>query len=109
VIPTACLVDTAILLYAVGGEHQLGEPSQRIVRAAAAGQLELHASVEMVQEFVFHRMRRIERAAAVGQARDAAALCVLHDLDGSVLSSALDLISTLSGLGGRDAIHAATA
>ena len=105
----AYLVDTAVLAYAVGGAHPLAAPCREIVRAAGAGQIELHASVEMVQEFVFHRMRRTDRLIAVRQARDAAGLCVLHDFDAGVLSIALELIATTDGLGGRDAVHAATA
>jgi len=105
----AYLVDTAVLAYAVGGDHPLAAPCREIVRAAGAGRIELHASVEMVQEFVFHRIRRTDRLIAVRQARDAAGLCVLHDFDADVLSIALDLIATADGLGGRDAVHAATA
>lgn len=52
--------------------------------------MEFHASVELVQEFLFHRLRRVARAEAVAQARDVADLCVLHSVD-------------------RDAVHAATA
>lgn len=63
----------------------------------------------MVQEFVFHRMRRGDRRSAVRQARDVAALCVLHDFDSAVLRTALDLIADTEGLGGRDAVHLATA
>lgn len=105
----AYLVDTAVLAYAVGGDHPLRAECQNIVTAAASGRIELHASVEMVQEFVFHRMRRGDRAAAVRQGRDVAQLCVLHDFDTAVLQAALGLIADIGGLGGRDAVHAATA
>ena len=102
------LVDTAVFAYALGGEHPLREPCQAIVAAAGSGRLELHASVELVQELVFHRMRRSDRQAAVRQARDAATLCVLHDFDRAVLDRALLLIDTAGQIGGRDAVHAAT-
>ncbi len=101
-------VDTSVLAYAAGGDHPLREPCRRVVEAAAAGVLELHASVEMVQEFVFHRLRRVPRADAVAQARQAGALCVLHPFDADVLERALDLVSAAE-LGARDAVHAATA
>lgn len=107
-IQTACLIDTAVLLYAVGGQHPKRAGSQNIVAAAERGQLELHASIELVQEFVFHRMRIGDRRSAVSQARDVAALCILHDFDGPVLRTALDLIAE-TDVGGRDAVHAATA
>lgn len=102
------LVDTAVLAYAVGGDHPQRAACRRLVEAAADGYLELHASVELVQEFLFHRLRRIDRPTAVAQARDAADLCVLHPLDRAVMTRALDIASA-SLLGGRDAIHAATA
>jgi uncharacterized protein len=105
----AVLVDTAVLAYALGGAHPMKQPCEEIVRAAGAGTLELHASVEMIQELLFHRMRRTGRAVAAGQARDAAALCALHDFDDHVLSRALDLVASSKTLGGRDAVHAATA
>lgn len=70
--------------------------------------LELHASVELVQEVVFHRMRRGDRADAVAVARLVADSCQLHDFDADVLRRALSLIAE-GGVGGRDAVHAATA
>lgn len=106
---TACLVDTAVLAYALGGEHALRAPCRRIVAAAVDGQLELHASEEMIQELVFHRLRRTDRVAAVRQGRDAAELCLLHAFDDDVLHRALDLIATTDSIRGRDAVHAATA
>lgn len=105
----ARLVDTAVFAYALGGDHPLRRPCQAILAAAGDGRLELHASVEMVQELVFHRMRKTDRHSAVGQARDAAILCVLHDFDRAVLTRTIELIDTTARLGGRDAVHAATA
>ena len=54
-------------------------------------------------------MRKTDRLTAVRQARDAADLCVLHDFDDQVLRKALDLVAEIDDLGGRDAVHAATA
>ena len=105
----AALVDTATLAHALGGPGPAREPSQAVVRAAIEGRLVLHASVEMVQELVFHRLRRDARASAVRQGRDAAALCTLHDFDRAVLDRALALMADHDGVRGRDAVHAATA
>lgn len=102
------LVDTAIFAYALGGAHAERQPSQDLLRAAAAGRVELHASVEMVQELAFHRMRRTDRGTAVMQAREAARVCQLHAFDADVLAGALHLIERSTSLGGRDAVHAAT-
>jgi predicted nucleic acid-binding protein len=111
--PRRLFVDSAVLAYALGGDHRQRVPCRAIVAAASIGEVELHASTEMVQEVVFHRMRRGEsgvdgRRAAVAVGRELMAACVLHALDEDVLGRALELIST-SSLGGRDAVHAATA
>ena len=105
----AYLVDTAVFAYALGGSHPMKQACVRVVAGAGAGDIELHASVEMIQELVFHRMRKTDRHTAVRQARDAATVCVLHDFDEAVLYRALELIATSDSLGGRDAVHAATA
>jgi len=105
----AFLVDTAVFAYALGGSHPMKQPCARLVAAAGDGDIELHASVEMIQELVFHRMRKTDRHTAVRQARDAATVCVLHDFDEAVLHRMLELIATSESLGGRDAVHAATA
>ncbi|MBK8461197.1 MAG: type II toxin-antitoxin system VapC family toxin [Micropruina sp.] len=101
-------LDTAIVAYAVGGEHPHRAACRTIIEAAARGQVELHASVELVQEFCFHRLRRGSRQDAVTQARDVTALCVLHPVDQAIVEGMLDLIER-TNLGGRDAVHAATA
>lgn len=103
------LVDTAVLAYALGGEHKDRAACQRLVAAAGAGEIELHASVELVQELLFHRMRKTTRKIAAAQARDTAQLCVLHDFDAAVLTRAIDLVAASRSIGGRDAVHAATA
>lgn len=104
----ALLVDTAVLAYALGGDHPLRAPCRAVIRAGGDGRLELHASVEMIQELLFHRMRMSDRTTAVRQARDASRLCVLHDFDTAVLERAMELIGGHPVLGGRDAVHAAT-
>lgn len=106
---SAFLVDTAVLAYALGGSHTMKPVCERVVAVAGAGDIELHASVEMIQELLFHRMRKTDRHTAVRQARDAAALCVLHDFDDGVLYRAMELVAANESLGGRDAVHAATA
>jgi uncharacterized protein len=108
-VTAAALVDTAVFAYALGGEHRLKAPCVKLVAAAGAGTLEFHASVEMVQELLFHRMRRTDRGSAIAQAQDAAILCTLYEFDRSVLDRSLDLVRRLPDLGGRDAVHAATA
>lgn len=105
---TALFVDTGVLAHALGGEHPQRTGCQALLAAARRGDVDLHASVEMVQELAFHRLRRTDRSTAVTQARAAAELCILHPFDAEVLDRALELTAT-TRLGGRDAVHAATA
>lgn len=78
------------------------------MEAATRGDVELHVSVEALQEFLFHRMRRASRATAVQQTSDVSALCVVHPFD-QVVAERMLLVVEGSPLGGRDAVHAATA
>jgi predicted nucleic acid-binding protein len=101
-------VDASVFVYLLGQAHPYKAACTGLVAAAERGEVELHASVEMIQELAFHRMRMTDRVTAIGQARDAAALCVLRAFDGAVLDKALELTAT-TAIGGRDAVHAATA
>lgn len=101
-------VDTAVLLYAVGGAHEHRAPCRAVLASAASGDVELHASVELLQEFLFHRLRRTDRATAVQSARDVRQSLVLHPFDATVADTMLTLVAG-SSIGGRDAVHAATA
>lgn len=105
---TSLFIDTAPLLYAVGDVHPMRAPCRALLAAAAEGRVELHASVEVVQEFLFHRMRRDERQKAVDAARMVRDLVLLHPFDAGVISEMLEIVSS-SSLGGRGAVHAATA
>lgn len=68
-----------------------------------------YASVEMVQEVVHHRLRKIgDRQVAVANGRSVAALCSLLTFDREVLDLSLELIER-SSIRGGDAVHAATA
>lgn len=101
-------VDTSVFAYALGGSHPERAGAQRVVEAATTGRIVLHASVQMVQELVHHRMRRAARETALRQARYAGQLCILYPFDATVLQHALNLIEG-SALWGRDAVHGATA
>ena len=102
----AVLVDTSVFAYALGGEHPQREPCRAFLRESQG--LELHASVEMVQELTFHRLRKTDSVTAVEQGRLAGRTCVLHAFDERVLDAALGLIRD-GTVRGRDAVHAATA
>ena len=101
-------VDTSVLLIAAGGDSPERTACRAFLQRAHDERRTLHASVEMVQEFVHHRMRREPRAVAVETARDLLETCVLHAFDEDVLRDALHLIEA-SDVRSRDAVHAATA
>lgn len=108
-MPVRLFVDTAVLAYAVGNEHPRRAACHQILVAAASGDAELHASVEAVQEFLFfRRLRRGDRVTAVAEARAVRDLLVLHPFDAGVVDAMVDLVAE-SEIGGRDAVHAATA
>jgi len=107
-MPIQIFIDSNVPLYALGGQHPLREPCQELLFAIQTGNTLAHASVEMIQEVVFHRMRRDARQNAIGDGRLLARMCDLHTFDQNVLERALWLIET-SAIRGRDAIHAATA
>lgn len=107
---TRFFFDTAVFLYAVGGEHPYRQPCRRLVDLAAAGSLRGEASAELIQEYAHVRSRRTgDRETAVREARDVAALCILHDVTRADLQLALSLFRDLPRLEMRDALHAATA
>ncbi|MDR2372839.1 MAG: type II toxin-antitoxin system VapC family toxin [Bifidobacteriaceae bacterium] len=107
--PPRLLLDTAVPLLAVGGGHPAKEACARVLALAADGAIEAVASTEMIQEFVFHRLRRnSDPAAAAAEGRDLAELVTLAPFDGAVLAESLRL-AELAQARGRDAVHAATA
>jgi predicted nucleic acid-binding protein len=103
------LLDSAVVLYALGGASPRREACQDVLRQVADGYLEAYASTEMIQEVLHHRLRVTgDRARAAAQARDVMQLVTLVPFDRPVLVAAIDLAET-SSVRGRDAVHAATA
>lgn len=104
------LYDTSIFVYARGTDHEHREPCRDLVRLAAQGVLAGEASVELIQEYA-HILRRrgLDGTQVREQARDVAALCLLHDVGEDDLRLALNLVATHPALRVRDAVHAATA
>lgn len=105
---TRLFLDTSVVIVAIGGAHPQREACRGIIARVASGEIAAHASVELIQELAFHRLRTRGPEDAVARAREAAAMLTVHDLTAEVMGQALDLM--LSGhLRGRDAVHAATA
>jgi predicted nucleic acid-binding protein len=103
------VVDTTVLVYAVGTDHPLRAPCRRLVEAVAAGR-PATTTVEVLQEFTHVRARRRGRDDAVRLARDylelLAPLLIVGDDD---LKAGLRLYARTQRLGAFDAVLAAAA
>lgn len=52
------VVDTTVLVYAVGAEHEYREPCRNLIEAIHSGDVRATTTVEVVQEFAHVRARR---------------------------------------------------
>lgn len=102
------VLDTTVLVYAVGDDHALREPARLILGAVRDGRVQATTTVETVQEFVHVRARRRDRAdaAALGRAYAdlLAPLLVASEDD---LAAGLRLYERYPELGAFDAVLAA--
>lgn len=103
------LLDTSILVYAVGSEHPLREPSREVIRGLGSGKLRATTTVEVIQEFTHIRARRRDRrdAAEIGR-RFAALLSPLTTVESEDLDAGLSLFERYDRLGAFDSVLAAT-
>ncbi|MDR3360659.1 MAG: PIN domain-containing protein [Bifidobacteriaceae bacterium] len=96
-------------LLALGGGHPAKEACLAVIRLVAAGRVRAVASVGLIQELAFHRLRRHgDPKAAAAEATVLSELLELVAFDQAVLWRSLDLVSS-GAVRGRDAVHAATA
>ena len=104
------VLDTTVLVYAVGGEHPLAEPCRRIVDDVAHGRVAATTTVAVIQELVHVRARRRGRGDAVelGEAFGTL-LGPLLVVDDGVLRRGLRLYADHGSLGAFDAVLAAAA
>lgn len=106
----AYLVDSAVVVYALGADSPWRQSCRQFLVRAAQQHSRAYASVEMVQELVHHSLRRSgDRAVSAQQGRYVSSLFTLLNFDREVLDLSLDLIERLPTIRGRDAVHAATA
>ena len=102
------VLDTTVLVYAVGTDHFLREPCQQLVRAIADGTILATTTTEVIQEFTHVRARRRDRKDAAELARDyielLSPLLIVEDL-----REGLRLYGEGTGFGSFDAVLAAAA
>ena len=104
------VLDTTVLVYAVGDVHEFRGPCRQVLEAVQAGRLEASTTVEVIQEFAHVRARRRDRADAAELAR-----AYLELLSPLIVAEERDLVEGLSlfqrhpQLGCFDAVLAAVA
>lgn len=104
------VVDTTVLVYAVGDSHPLRAPSRQLVELVRDAAVEATTTVEVIQEFVHVRARRRTRRDAAQAGADYAALfSPLLRPDAAALRQGLDLFEESNAIGAFDAVLAATA
>lgn len=102
-------VDTAVPIYAAGGDHPLRAPCDRILELVKRGELDAVTSIEVVQE-IAHRFLSIRRPAmATRLSTDvldlfAPVLPITH----AVMRRLPGLIEQYPSLASRDLVHVAT-
>ena len=104
------LVDTTVMVYALGDPHPLKAPCRRFLDAVDARQVQATTTIEAIQEFVHIWARRRSRHDAVSFAHDHARL--FSPLLSPSMSDLLDglwLFARNPKLGSFDCILAATA
>ena len=104
------VLDTTVLVYAVGDDHQLRNPARTIVEAVESGTVQATTTVEAIQEFVHVRARRRDRAdaAALGRAYVTLLSPLLRPGEEDLVGG-LRLFERQEALGTFDAVLAASA
>jgi uncharacterized protein len=104
------LFDTGVFVYALGGEHPYREPCRGVLRGVRERRLGAEASVELIHEFTYVRLRQVgRRVDAVRSARAIMRSVSLHVVEPNDMERALDLWHQHERLDVRDAIFAAQA
>jgi uncharacterized protein len=103
------ILDTTILVYAVGDAHPLRDPCRRLLEAHGNGTIEAATTIEVIQEFVHVRARRRSRQDAVTLGRSYRSALMLLSVGGLDLDLGLTLFERYTHLGAFDAVLAAVA
>jgi predicted nucleic acid-binding protein len=104
------VLDTTVLVYAVGTEHPLRDPCRLLVAAVADGTLEATTTVEVIQEFAHVRACRRGRPEATRLSNDYAELLApLITVTAEDLKAGLAVFESHERLGAFDAVLVASA
>lgn len=101
-------VDAHVFLYAVGAESPHRDACRSVLQAVGQGKLDGVTSSEVLQEILHVRSRRVNIQDATSAVRAAADLVVeVFPVTTRDVLEACRLLESHSGLGARDALHAA--
>ena len=104
------LIDTSVLVYAVGEDHPLRDPARRVITAVRNNHLQARTTAEVIQEFAHVRARRRDKADARRVALAAVELFrPLVSVNEDHVIAGLELWQATPQLGSFDAILAAVA
>jgi len=104
------VLDTTVLVYAVGAEHALREPCRRLIEAVEERLVDARTTVEVLQEFIHVRAKRRGRGDAVALGRSYLALLEpLLPSDEARLREGLLIYQSTPRVGMFDAVVAAVA
>jgi uncharacterized protein len=103
------LLDTNVLMYAVGGDHPLRDPCRRLLGAQGRGRLELMTTLEVLQEFAEVRARRRPRDRTALLARLFAESLTIVETSMDDLDHGLELFVDHPRLSAVDAVLVAVA
>lgn len=102
------VLDTTVLVYAVGADHSLRDSCRRLVDAVGDGRVAATTTVEAIQEFVHVRARRRDRADAASLGRAwVALLAPLLAVSREDVELGLGLFEQHDELGAFDSVLAA--
>lgn len=104
------VLDTTILVYAKGADHQLRRPCRELLRAIERGAVTATTTAEAIQKFAHVRARRRDRTDAADLARAYVDLLApLLVIEEEHLRGGLGLYERHPALGSFDAVLAAAA
>ena len=104
------MLDTTVLVYVHGTDHELRGPCRDLIHAIGEGSLRATTTVEVIQEFLHVRSRGRDRRSATRDARSFIELLTpLLPVDESTLRHGLDLFGSSPELGAFDSVLAAAA
>lgn len=104
------VLDTTVLVYALGRDHELRDPCRTLIEAIGDGRIDATTTPEVIQEFTHVRARRTDRRDAAKTAADYAELLdPLVTVQRQHLLAGLTLFERDDALGAFDAVLCAVA